>query len=163
MKINCLSVLRNVFIFCALFLLSAAHAAEPRDTGLKDTEALRDLKIAKDVFMPDLKDPGRMAHVLKVIAETDQRIGKQNVKPELIVVAIGPAVAFLTGDRRGISYADQRSVSEVQGTIGKLKKAGVRIEACGIALRGMDVAPEVLIAELTPVGDGYISAIGYQA
>jgi len=141
----------------------AAHAAEPRDTGLKDTEALRDLKIAKGVFMLDLKEPGRMAHMLKVIEETDQSIGKQNVKPELIVVVIGPAVAFLTRDRRGISYADQRSVSEVQGTIGKLKKAGVRIQACGIALRGMDVAPEALIPEVTPVGDGYISAVGYQA
>ena len=163
MKINDLSLHRVVFILCASFLLSAARAAEPPDTGLKDSEALRDLKVAKGVFMLDVKDPGRMAHVLKVIEETGQSIAKQNVKPELIVVVVGPSVAFLTKDRRGISYMDQGAVSEVQGTIGKLKKSGVRIEACGIALRGMDVAPEALIPEVTPVGDGYISAIGYQA
>jgi len=150
------------FMLCALFFLSGAHAAPP-DAGLKDTEALRDLKAAKGVFMLDLKDPGRMAHVLKVIEETGEGMAKQNVKPELVVVVIGPSVAFLTRDRRGISYMDQRSVSEVQGTIGKLKKAGIRIEACGIALRGMDVAPDALIPEVTPVGNGYISAIGYQA
>jgi len=153
---------RIAFVLGALFFLSGAHAAPP-DSGLKDSEALRDLKTAKGVFMLDLKDPGRMAHVLKVIEETGQGMAKQNVKPELVVVVIGPSVAFLTRDRRGISYMDQRSVSEIQGTIGKLKKAGIRIEACGLALRGMDVAPDVLIPEVTPVGNGYISAIGYQA
>ena len=152
----------SLFIF-ALLCLASAWAAEPADTGLKDTEALRGLKDAKGVFMLDVKDPGRMAHVLKVIEETHQGIAKQNVKPETIVVIIGPSVAFLTRDRRGIAYTDQRAVSEVQGMIGKLKKAGVRIEACGLALRGMDVAPGMLIPEVTAVGDGYISAIGYQA
>ena len=149
-------------LLCSLSFLSVAQAVEPPDTGLKDTEALRGLKVAKGVFMLDVKDPARMAHVLKVIEETGKSIAKQNVKPELIVVVVGRSVAFLTRDRRGISYTDQRAVSEVQGMIGNLKKSGVRIEACGIALRGMDVAPAALIPEVTPVGDGYISAIGYQ-
>ena len=153
---------RIAFVLGTLFFLSGAHAAPP-DTGLRDTEALRDLKVANGVFMLDLKDPGRMAHVLKVVEETRESIARQNVKPELIVVVIGPSVAFLTKDRRGISYMDQRPVSEVQGTIGKLNKSGVRIEACGIAMRGMDITPNMLIPEVTPVGDGYISAIGYQA
>lgn len=146
-----------------LLCLSSAQAAEPPDTGLKDSEALHSLKNAKGVFMLDVKDPGRMGHVLKVIEETRAGIAKQNVKPELVVVVIGPSVAFFTKDRRGISHTDQRAVSEVQGAIGKLKQAGVRIEACGIALRGMDVAPGMLIPEVTAVGNGYISAIGYQA
>ena len=149
-------------LLCSLSFLSVAQAVEPPGTGLKDTEALRGLKVAKGVFMLDVKDPARMAHVLKVIEETGKSIAKQNVKPELIVVVVGRSVAFLTRDRRGISYTDQRAVSEVQGMIGNLKKSGVRIEACGIALRGMDVAPAALIPEVTPVGDGYISAIGYQ-
>lgn len=150
------------FLVCTLLCLSSAWAAEPPDTGLKDIEALRNLTNAKGVFMLDVKDPGRMGHVLKVIEETRTGIAKQNVKPELVVVVIGPSVAFLTKDRRGISYTDQRAVSEVQNMIGRLKKAGIRIEVCGIALRGMDVAPNALIPEVTAVGNGYISAIGYQ-
>jgi len=155
-------VCRIAFVLGALCFLSGAYAAPPPDTGLKDTEALRDLKAAKGVFMLDLKDPGRMAHVLKTIEETGEGMAKQNVKSELVVVVIGPSVAFLTRDRRGVSYMDQRPVSEVQGAIGKLHKAGVRIDACGIAMRGMDIAPDMLIPEVTPVGNGYISAIGYQ-
>lgn len=148
---------------CVLLSLSSAWAAEPPDTGLKDSEALHGLRDAKGVFMLDLKEPGRMAHVLKTVEETRDSMAKQHVKPELIVVVVGPSVAFLTKDRRGISYMDQRTVSEIQGTIGKLKKAGVRFEACGIAMHGMDVTPSMLIPEVTAVGDGYISAIGYQA
>jgi intracellular sulfur oxidation DsrE/DsrF family protein len=150
-------------VLFALMHLTSAWAAELPDNGLRDTEALHGLKDAKGVYMLDVKEPGRMAHVLKVIEETNRSIAKQNVKPETIVVVIGPSVAFLTRDRRGISYMDQRAVSEIQSTIGKLKKAGVRFEACGIALRGMDVAPNMLIPEVTAVGDGYVSAIGYQA
>jgi len=150
-------------LLCTLLCFSSTWAAEPPETGLKDSEALHGLKNAKGVFMLDVKDPGRMGHVLKVIEETRAGIAKQNVNPELIVVVIGPSVGFLTKERRGISYTDQRAVSEVQGMIGKLKKAGIRIEACGIALRGMDVAPSALIPEVTAVGNGYISAVGYQA
>ena len=152
-----------LILLCSLSFLSGAQAEPPPDTGLKDTEALRDLKVAKGVFMLDVKDPGRMAHVLKVIEETQLGIAKQNVKPELIVVLIGPSVAFLTKDRRGISYLDQRSVTEIQGAIGKLKGMGIRTEACGVALKGMDVRPDDVIPDVTPVGNGYISAIGYQA
>ncbi len=151
------------FMLCSLFFLSGAHAAPPPDTGLKDAEALSDLKAAKGVFMLDVKDPGRMAHVLKVIEETHQGIAKQGVKPELIVVIIGSSVAFLTKDRRGISYTDQRSISEIQSGIGKLKTLGIKMEVCGIALRGMDVRPDDLIPEVTTVGNGFISAIGYQS
>ncbi len=150
-------------LLCTLLCVSVTWAAELPDAGLKDSEALRGLKNAKGVFMLDVKDPGRMAHVLRVIEETREGIAKQNVKPELVVVVIGPSVAFLTKDRRGISYIDQRAVSEVQGMMGRLKKAGVRIELCGIAMKGMDVTPGMLIPEVTAVGNGYISAIGYQA
>jgi intracellular sulfur oxidation DsrE/DsrF family protein len=153
----------NSLFACALLCFTSAWAAEPPDTGLKDTAALHGLKDAKAVFMLDVKEPGRMAHVLKVIEKTDEGLAKQKVNPETIVVVIGPSVAFLTKDRRGIPYTDERAVSEIQGTIGKLKKAGVRFEACGIAMHGMDVKPDMLIPEVTAVGDGYISAVGYQA
>ena len=155
--------IRVVLMLCALLFLSGAHAAPPPDSGLKDGAALSDLKAAKGVFMLDVKDPGRMSHVLKVIEETHQGITKQGVKPELVVVIIGASVAFLTKDRRGISYTDQRSVSEIQSGIGKLKKLGIKMEVCGIALRGMDLRPDALIPEVTAVGNGFISAIGYQA
>jgi len=155
--------IKQLFVaLCTLALaplvVGAAHAAP-----LQDTEALQGLTSAKAVFMIDLNNPGRVAHVLHVIGETEQGLQKQSVKPHLVVVVIGPAVAFLTKDRRGISYMDERAVSEIQAGIHKLATVGVRTEACGVALKGMDVSPEDVIADVHPVGNGYISAIGYQA
>lgn len=151
------------WLFALLLLAVGTQTALAADTGPKDTAALRDIKVAKGVFMMDVKEPRRMAHVLKVIGETSEGMAKQGVKPELVVVVIGRSVAFLTKDRRGISYMDQRSITEIHKAVGKLKRMGIKTEVCGIALRGMDVRPDALIAEVTPVGNGYISAIGYQS
>ena len=149
-------------LMCPLFFIASAHSAMAADTVLKDTEALRDVKTVKSVFMMDVKEPARMAHVLRVIGETSEDLSKQAVKPELIVVVIGRSVAFLTKDRRGITYKDQRSVTAIQGGISKLKSQGIKTEVCGIALKGMDVDPKALISDAVPVGNGFISAIGYQ-
>lgn len=156
-------VSRILFALCSLLVWSGVHAAPPAAAELKDADALHGLRAAKGVFMLDVKDPGRMAHVLNVVEQTSQGMTKQGVKPELVVVVIGPSVAFLTKDRRGISYMDERAVTELQGALRKLKELGVRIEACGIAMKGMDVRPDDLIPEVTAVGNGYISVIGYQA
>lgn len=146
-------------LFCGVWLLAGSvHAA-----SLKDTAALHGLTSAKGVFMIDINNPRRVAHVLKVVEKTETGMRKQGVTPHIVVVVVGPAVAFLTKDRRGISYMDERAVAQVQGEIHKLKTMGVRTEACGVALKGMDVSPKDVIADVHPVGNGYISAIGYQA
>jgi len=142
----------------AWMLVCTARAAD-----LKDTEALHGLSSAKGVFMIDMNDPGHVAHVLHVVQKTDTGMRKQGVTPHIKVVIIGPAVAFLTKDRRGISYMDERAVAQVQKAVHKLKTLGVPTEACGVALKGMDIAPTDVIDDVTPVGNGFISAIGYQA
>ncbi|MHB8347951.1 MAG: DsrE family protein [Acidiferrobacterales bacterium] len=130
---------------------------------LKDTDALAGLTKAKAVFMIDVNNPQRVAHVLEVVRKTDTGMRAQGVKPTIVVVFVGPDVAFLTKDRRGISYMKERSVAGVQDAVGKLNSMGVKFQACGVALKGMDVAPSDVIPDVQPVGNGYISAIGYQA
>ena len=56
------------------------------------------------------------------------------------------------------SYGDR-----VFRLVAALDAMGVRLEACGVALKGMDLEPSDVISEVHPVGNGYISAIGYQA
>jgi len=146
---------------CALFAATASAAAH--GPTLKDTQALKGLTEGKGVFMIDINDAGHVAHVLKVAEKTYTGMKKQGVKPHLVVVIIGPAVAFLTKDRRGIGYMDERAVSGLQKEVHKLAKMGIRTEACGVALKGMDVSPDDLIQDVHAVGNGFISAIGYQA
>lgn len=130
---------------------------------LKDTAALKGLSSAKGVFMLDVDKPGRMDHVLKVVEKTGEGMRAQGVTPHIVVVIIGRGVAFLTKDRRGIPYTDEHAVANVQSDIHKLSKMGIRSEACGVALKGMAVDPSDVIGDVHPVGNGFISAIGYQA
>jgi intracellular sulfur oxidation DsrE/DsrF family protein len=130
---------------------------------LNDHQALSGLSEAKAVFLVSVNNPGRVDHVLRVIGMTEKGLREQHVTPHLIVVFVGPDVAFLTRDRRGISYMDQRAVAGIQKQIGQLHKAGIGFQACGIAMKGMDVTPDMLIPGVQAVGNGYISAIGYEA
>ncbi|WP_455383786.1 DsrE family protein [Acidihalobacter prosperus] len=149
----------QLFAALTLALWLGQAAAAP----LNDHAALSGLSSAKGVFLIDVNNPGRVGHVLKVVGMTEKGLQEQHVKPHLVVVFVGPDVAFLTRDRRGIGYMDQRAVAGLQHEIGQLHKAGVTIQACGIAMKGMDIKPDMLISGVQAVGNGYISAIGYQA
>jgi intracellular sulfur oxidation DsrE/DsrF family protein len=148
---------------CAWLGTAQAAEHETKGPGLDDHAALAGLQEAKGIFLIDVNDPNKVAHVLKVVGLTRKGLEKQGVKPHLIVDFIGPAVAFLTKDRRGIGYMQERAVSALQHEIDELSHAGVGVEACGIAMRGMDVSPGDLIPSVKPVANGYISAIAYQA
>lgn len=141
----------------ALGLATAASAAP-----LNDHAALAGMSSAKAIFLIDVNNPGRVGHVLRVIGMTNKGLRRQHVTPHLIVVFVGPDVAFLTRNRRGIGYMNERAVSGIQHEIAKLHKAGVTFQACGIAMKGMDVNPKTLIADVQPVGNGYISLIGFE-
>ncbi len=144
-------------------LLFSGYVPSGLAAPLGDSGALQGQHEAKAVFMVDVDNPGKLSHVLKAIEKTETGLVKQHVEPHLVVVVIGPAVAFLTKDRRGIPYTEQSAVAHAQGELEKLAGMGVQLEACGVALKGMDVKPEDVIAAVHPVGNGYISAIGYQA
>lgn len=150
-------------LFTGLWL-GVAHAQDHESMGkLNDHAALAGLHEAKGLFLIDVNDPMKVSHVLKVIGLTRKGLATQGVKPHLIVVFIGPAVAFLTRDRRGISYMQERAVSAIQDEITHLTHDGINFEACGVALKGMDVSPKSLIPSVKPVGNGFISAIAYEA
>ena len=153
----------KVFVVSAALLFANADASGATGEPLGDANALHGQHEAKAVFMIDVNDPRKLDHVLNGIEETDTGLVGQHVSPQLVVVIIGPAVAFVTKDRRGIPYMEQSAVAHAQATLGKLAHMGVRLEACGVALKGMDLKPEDVISEVHPVGNGYISAIGYQA
>jgi intracellular sulfur oxidation DsrE/DsrF family protein len=158
----------KLILWCCLALgmslpVTWANAQPNAPASLKDTAALQGLQQVKGLFLLSTDEPARTAHVLKVIQETEKSLSKQGVKPDLIVVFLGPTVAFLTQDQIGISYKDRRAVTAVDKLVRELGDSGVRVEACGIALHGMAIKPDELLPQVHAVGNGFVSAIGYQA
>nr|WP_283103123.1 DsrE family protein [Acidithiobacillus sp. S30A2] len=141
-----------------LLSLSSYAAA----TTLSDAQALSGLHSAKAVFLVNINNPMAVDHLVRVIGLTRKQFLQQHVTPHFIVVFIGPDVAFLTKDRRGISYMDERPIADLQKEIGNLSKLGIEFQACGVAMHGMDVQPNSLIPDVHPVESGFISVIAYQ-
>ncbi|MBU2753556.1 hypothetical protein HFU84_00665 [Acidithiobacillus sp. CV18-2] len=154
--------MKTLRILLVLLLPLFAVASSAFGDSLNDSAALSGLHSAKAIFLVNIKKPEAVDHLIQVIALTRKQLLQQHVKPQFIVVFIGPDVAFLTKDRRGISYMDERSVAELQQEIAKLSKLGVSFQACGVAMHGMDVHPKSLIPDVQPVESGFISVIAYQ-
>ncbi|WP_308387978.1 DsrE family protein [Acidithiobacillus sp. AMEEHan] len=152
---------RHFFVFLAVISLgiffSCAEAAP-----LTDAQALSGLHTAKAVFLVNVKNPNAVEHLVKVIGLTRHQLLAQKVTPHFIVVFIGPDVAFLTKDRRGIPCTEERAVAGIQHEIDKLTTQGIQFQACGVALHGMDVHPSMVIPAVHPVESGFISVIAYQ-
>ncbi len=151
------AIARSLFI---TLLFGAAIGV--RAAPINDAAALSGLKSAKAVFLINSAEPRKVAHMLRLVGKTAASMNHQGVKTRVVVVMIGPTVAFLTRDRRGIAYQDQRSVTELQKAVRGLRKAGIRTEACGVALHAHDIAPTAVIPSVHVVGSGFVSAIAYQ-
>ncbi len=148
----------RILFLTLLFGAAAGVCAAP----VNDAAALSGLKSAKAVFLINSANPRKVVHVLRLVGKTAASMDRQGVKTRVVVVMVGPTVAFLTKDRRGISYQDQRPVAEIQKAVRGLRKAGIRTEACSVALHGHDINPKDVIAAVHPVGNGFISVIAYQ-
>ena len=153
-----ISAIARILFLTLLFGAAAGVRAAP----VNDAASLSGLKSAKAVFLIASANPRKVAHVLRLVGKTATSMDRQGVKTRVVVVVAGPAVAFLTKDRRGISYQDQRPVAEIQKAVRILRKAGIRTEACDVALRGHDIDPRAVISSVHVVGNGFISAIAYQ-
>ncbi|WP_298135530.1 hypothetical protein [Acidiferrobacter sp.] len=149
-------------IIAAAIAVAALVPTGVRAERLNDRAALAGLHVAKGIFLVNVRKPIAVAHLIRVIGLTARELRAQKVAPRLIVVFIGPDVAFLTRNRRGIPYTEERTVATIQKEIAGLARQGIRFQACGVALHGMDVRPSALIAPVTPVENGFISVIGYQ-
>ncbi len=151
----------RIFVLCCGILFGVMMGVGQAGT-LSDAQALSGLHAAKAVFLVNVKNPDALYHVVKVIELTRKQLEQQKVAPHFIVVFIGPDVAFLTKDRRGIPYTDERAVAGIQHEIERFARKGIQFQACGVALKGMDIHPSMLISTVQPVESGFISVIAYQ-
>ncbi len=144
--------------------IAGAWVQPARAVVLNDARALRGLHTAKAVFLIDVKKPQVLGNVVRVANLAYVGMARQGVKPHFVVVIIGPDVAFLTQNLLGISYRQRAAAARIQAEIAAMSRKGVRFEACGVSLtQGVDINPRDLIRQVHPVGNGFISAIGYQA
>lgn len=128
-----------------------------------DGAALNGVTEGKGLFLVDLAEPRKTALYLDIIEGTHAGMLRQGVKPDFVVVYIGPTVRFLTTRPDEVLEMEYAEVlADIQASIRALKALGVRQEVCAIANRVFGIDNATMPPELTIVGNGFISLIGWQ-
>jgi intracellular sulfur oxidation DsrE/DsrF family protein len=83
--------------------------------------------------------------------------------PQAAVVFHGQAVKLLSTDKNHYKQQNQEEVKKFQDTLRKMKSEGVKVEVCQYALKVLKVDPKTIIPEVSQVGNGFVSIVGYQA
>lgn len=145
MRIKSLLMVMVFLLVCS----PIAHAAQQPD----DREALSGLKSAKVIFDVRVADLEKLIFNLELFDETWEELVAQGVKPEMVIAFRGAGVKLLT-----MTAVDEEALDLIR----ELKKRGVRLEACAVALRIFKVDPAGLLPEVKLVGNVLNSLIGYQ-
>ena len=145
-------------------MLAGPAAAAPEGMKYDDSAALKGVENGRGVFLVDIGNPNKLALYLNLIPGTYERLQKQGVAPDFVLVFIGPSVKYIT--KPSDSLADlqhSEARKRIRAGIEKLRGlANVRLEVCNVALEVMNVDPARLLSGLDVVGDGFVSVIGYQ-
>jgi intracellular sulfur oxidation DsrE/DsrF family protein len=145
------------------FVLLLGIAGGANAVGYDDAAALRGIETGKGVFLIDFDNPQKLAFYLRIIKGSYEGMQRQGVRPDFVVVFIGPTVKYLTtAPDDEVAMRFEGELKAVAEAVTALDGIDVRLEVCSIANQAFGVDNDRLLPGLTVVGDGFISLIGYQ-
>jgi len=146
------------FLLAACLPLAAFHIASAQEYA-----ALKGVTSVKTAFDVRTGNPKFAAMQLKLIRQTHKDLNAEKLTPVTTVVFIGPSVKLVSKNREGFTADEMKLLDEIAETIAGLSKDGIGLELCLVAARVNNVDPSSVLPEITRVGNGYISLIGFQA
>ena len=147
-----------LFVSIAFILSSTANSFGG------EYEALKGVKSVKAVFDMRVGNPKVASVHLDLIHKTfkDQNLTIKSKKPHLVVIFMGPAVKLVSKAREGFTPEEQKQLDAIAGIISNMAKDGIKLEICMAAVHLTGVDPNSILPEIKQLGNGWISAIGYQ-
>lgn len=149
----------TLIILLTLFsFISLAQADKPNDA-----DALEGINTGKVLWDVTLSKPSRLLFVMKVIDETYDDLVRQNVTPDMVFTFHGRVLKLLSSQPLSLKSGEEEALEELLVLIQKLSnKPGVKMESCSIASRILGIDNNTIISEVKPVGNTFVSMIGYQ-
>lgn len=155
------------FVLALLAALSIAggalQAEEASAEKPDDADALKGVEQGRVVFDINIAEPKKLPLYLMVIDETISDLERQGVKPDVILAFRGKAVTLISTDHEKVELTDVPELEKAAKQIAALQERGVRMEACSVATRLFGVDNAALLPGIEPVGNTFVSLIGYQS
>jgi intracellular sulfur oxidation DsrE/DsrF family protein len=159
-QLSVLSIRALVLLGAVWLTLPGLALAEKPD----DAEALRGVEVGRVVWDINMGDPAKLALYLKVMDETYEDLQRQGVKPEMVLTFRGPSLVLISTDRTDVPLDHEPHYDAIAAQIQTLlAKPGVRMEACSIAARLLELDRKTLLPGIAFVGNTFVSQIGYQS
>ncbi len=150
---------KALFSLLLLILISPLTFADKPD----DADALKGIDTGKVVWDVTLSKPGRLLFVMKVIEETYQDLIRQNVTPDMVFAFRGGVLRLLSSQPLELDEDAKVARDELLTLIKNMsKKPGIKMESCSLATRVLGIDNSTIIREVKPVGNTFVSLIGYQ-
>jgi intracellular sulfur oxidation DsrE/DsrF family protein len=144
-------------VFFTLFVCSAVS-----ESSAAEYEALKHIKAVQAIFDFRAGDPKAAALQLDLIHDTYRDLTLMKKRPVFVVVFMGPSVKLITKKRNGSTPDDQVILNEIAATISAMSRNGIKFEICLVSAGAFKVDTSAVLPEVTRVGNGWISEIGYQ-
>ena len=156
MKTSRLPILSLLLTLLTLF--NSAQADKP-----SDADALQGIDTGKVIWGVTLSNPSRLLFVMKVIDETYEDLARQNVKPDMVFTFHGRVLKLLSSQPLELDLNEEAALEELLALIQTFSnKPGVKMESCSIASRILGIDNSTIISGVKPVGNTFVSMIGYQ-
>ena len=148
-----------LIIFVAGILTTGmAYAEHPNDA-----DALENINKGKVVWDITTKNPKKLLVYLNVIQQTYEDLVRQDVKPDMVFTFRGPVLKLISTQPLDLDLEDEAAHEEALELLKAMgQKPGVKMESCSVATRLMGIDNETIIPEVKPVGNTFVSLIGYQ-
>ena len=149
------------FLLIILLLILNINALAQLD----DKDALHDVKVGKVLFDINIADnPNKLMLYLNVIRKTHIDLVRQNVKSDILLAFRGKAVLAVNTKRTDdMDLALEADLDDLADTVKELQKLGIKMEACGIAMKLFNMQPKDLLPGIKAVGNTFVSITGYHA
>lgn len=141
--------------------LAQAVAADDKPT---DAMALKGATSGKVVWDINTSSPAKLALYLGVMQETYEDLLRQGVTPDMVFTFRGESLRIISSEHDEITLQSMPEIRQSARIIHALmQRPGVRMEACAIAARIFEVDIEKILHGIRPVGNTFVSLIGYQS
>ncbi|MBT8113098.1 MAG: DsrE family protein [Gammaproteobacteria bacterium] len=128
-----------------------------------DADALSDVNEGKVVWDVTVGSPIKLLLLMKVIEETYDDLVRQDVKPDMVFAFHGPVLKLISSEPLDLPLDEEEAHEEVLDLLREFsQKPGVKMESCSIAARLLSIDNDTIMPEVKPVGNTFVSLIGYQ-
>ncbi len=128
-----------------------------------DADALSDVKEGKVVWDVTVGSPIKLLLLMKVIEETYDDLIRQDVKPDMVFAFHGPVLKLISSEPLNLALDEEEAHEELLDLLREFsQKPGVKMESCSIAARLLSIDNDTIMPEVKPVGNTFVSLIGYQ-